>query len=91
MKKNKIEHYSDKEALEFHNSNKSGKIEINSSKPMTSKRDLALAYSPGVAAPVKEIFKNVTNYNSISEEMVKRYAPNVVEGVSNLSNWAKNL
>ncbi len=58
MKKNKIEHYSDKEALEFHNSNKSGKIEINSSKPMTSKRDLALAYSPGVAAPVKEIYKN---------------------------------
>ena len=58
MKKNKIEHYSDKEALEFHSSNKSGKIEINSSKPMTSKRDLALAYSPGVAAPVKEIHKN---------------------------------
>ena len=58
MRKNKIEHYSDKEALEFHNSNKSGKIEINSSKPMTSKRDLALAYSPGVAAPVKEIFQN---------------------------------
>ena len=58
MKKNKIEHYSDKEALEFHNTNKSGKIEINSSKPMTTKRDLALAYSPGVAAPVKAIFKN---------------------------------
>ncbi len=58
MKKNKIEHYSDKEALEFHNSNKSGKIEIISSKPMTSKRDLALAYSPGVAAPVKAIAEN---------------------------------
>jgi len=58
MKKNKIEHYSDKEALEFHNSNKSGKIEIISSKPMTTKRDLALAYSPGVAAPVKAISKN---------------------------------
>ena len=58
MKKKKIEHYSDKEALEFHNSNKSGKIEIISSKPMTTKRDLALAYSPGVAAPVKEIAKN---------------------------------
>tara|TARA_B100000029_G_scaffold150851_2_gene146053 strand:+ start:135 stop:2423 length:2289 start_codon:yes stop_codon:yes gene_type:complete len=58
MKKNKIEHYSDKEALEFHNTNKSGKIEINSSKPMTTKRDLALAYSPGVAAPVKAIYKN---------------------------------
>ena len=58
MKKNKIEHYSDKEALEFHNSNKSGKIEIISSKPMTTKRDLALAYSPGVAAPVKAISKD---------------------------------
>ena len=58
MKKNKIKHYSDKEALEFHNTNKSGKIEIISSKPMTTKRDLALAYSPGVAAPVKAIYKN---------------------------------
>ncbi len=58
MKKNKIEHYSDKEALEFHNSSKSGKIEIISSKPMTTKRDLALAYSPGVAVPVKAISKN---------------------------------
>ena len=50
MKKTKIDHYTDKEALDFHNSNKSGKIEIISSKPMTTKRDLALAYSPGVAA-----------------------------------------
>jgi len=58
MKKTKINHYTDKEALEFHNNNKSGKIEIISSKPMTTKRDLALAYSPGVAAPVKAISEN---------------------------------
>jgi len=58
MKKKKIEHYSDKEALEFHNSNKSGKIEIIPSKPMITKRDLALAYSPGVAAPVRAISEN---------------------------------
>ena len=58
MKKNRIEHYSDKEALDFHHNEKSGKIEIISSKPMTTKRDLALAYSPGVAAPVKAISKN---------------------------------
>ena len=58
MKKVKIEHYSDKEALDFHTNEKSGKIEINSSKPMTTKRDLALAYSPGVAAPVKAIAEN---------------------------------
>ncbi len=58
MKKTKIDHYTDKEALDFHITNKSGKIEITSSKPMTTKRDLALAYSPGVAAPVREISKN---------------------------------
>ena len=58
MKKNKIEHYSDKEALDFHTNDKSGKIEIISSKPVTTKRDLALAYSPGVAAPVKAIADN---------------------------------
>ena len=58
MKKTKIDHYTDKEALDFHSHNKPGKIEINSSKPMTTKRDLALAYSPGVAAPVRAIFEN---------------------------------
>jgi malate dehydrogenase (oxaloacetate-decarboxylating)(NADP+) len=57
-KKSKIDKYTDQEALDFHNSGKSGKIEIISSKPMTTKRDLALAYSPGVAAPVKAIAEN---------------------------------
>jgi len=57
-KKSKIDHYSDKEALDFHINGKSGKIEIHSSKPLTTKRDLSLAYSPGVAAPVREIAKN---------------------------------
>ncbi len=58
MKKTKIDHYTDKEALEFHSYKKPGKIEISSSKNMTTKRDLALAYSPGVAAPVRAISKN---------------------------------
>ena len=58
MKKTKIDHYTDKEALDFHSKNKPGKIEINSSKPMTTKRDLALAYSPGVAVPVQAIYDN---------------------------------
>jgi len=57
-KKSKIDHYSDKEALDFHIKGKSGKIEIISSKPLTTKRDLSLAYSPGVAAPVREIAQN---------------------------------
>ncbi|MDB9746783.1 NADP-dependent malic enzyme [Candidatus Pelagibacter sp.] len=58
MKKTKTDHYTDKEALEFHSYKKPGKIEIVSSKTMTTKRDLALAYSPGVAAPVKAISDN---------------------------------
>ena len=58
MKKTKPDHYTEKEALEFHAFKKPGKIEIVSSKNMTTKRDLALAYSPGVAAPVKAISEN---------------------------------
>ena len=58
MKKTKVDHYTDKEALEFHSHKKPGKIEISSSKNMTTKRDLALAYSPGVAAPVRAISKD---------------------------------
>ena len=58
MKKTNIDHYTDKEALDFHKDKKPGKIEIISSKNMTTKRDLALAYSPGVAAPVRMISEN---------------------------------
>src|SRR3954471_9360815 len=43
------------EALEFHAMGRPGKLEINATKPMATQRDLSLAYSPGVAAPVKAI------------------------------------
>jgi malate dehydrogenase (oxaloacetate-decarboxylating)(NADP+) len=45
----------DREALLFHSEGRPGKIEIIASKPMATQRDLALAYSPGVAAPVQAI------------------------------------
>ncbi|PKA44258.1 NADP-dependent malic enzyme [Rhizobium sullae] len=45
----------DNEALEFHAMGRPGKLEINPTKPMATQRDLSLAYSPGVAAPVKAI------------------------------------
>ena len=48
----------DQEALDFHSRGRPGKIEIISSKPMATQRDLSLAYSPGVAVPVLEIAKN---------------------------------
>ena len=46
------------EALDFHESKPAGKIEVVPTKPMTSQRDLALAYSPGVADPCLEIAEN---------------------------------
>lgn len=50
--------FSDQEALRFHAQGRAGKIEIISSKPMATQRDLSLAYSPGVAAPVRAISEN---------------------------------
>jgi malate dehydrogenase (oxaloacetate-decarboxylating)(NADP+) len=48
--------FSEREALLFHSEGRPGKIEIIASKPMATQRDLALAYSPGVAVPVKAIY-----------------------------------
>ena len=45
----------DEDALEYHRSEPPGKIEIATTKPTNTQRDLSLAYSPGVAAPCKEI------------------------------------
>ncbi|MFB3087986.1 MAG: phosphate acetyltransferase [Acidiferrobacterales bacterium] len=53
------------EALEYHSGGRRGKIEITPTKPTRTQRDLALAYSPGVAAPCLEIYadpENVFNY-----------------------------
>src|SRR3982751_3164211 len=50
--------YTDAEALEFHSRGRPGKIEVIATKPMATQRDLALAYSPGVAVPVRAIAEN---------------------------------
>src|SRR5882672_340913 len=47
--------FTDEEALVFHAHPRPGKIEIRATKPMATQRDLSLAYSPGVAAPVRAI------------------------------------
>ncbi len=47
------------QALEYHSSGRPGKIEVVPTKEAKTQRDLSLAYSPGVAEPCKEIFKNV--------------------------------
>src|SRR3989338_1672225 len=45
------------DALEYHRMN-NGKMEIKSKVPFENKEDLSLAYTPGVAMPCKEIFKD---------------------------------
>ena len=45
----------DEEALRFHAEGRPGKLEIQATKPLTTQRDLSLAYSPGVAVPCLEI------------------------------------
>ncbi|MCX8997530.1 NADP-dependent malic enzyme [Rhizobiaceae bacterium BDR2-2] len=48
----------DQQALFFHRYPRPGKLEIQATKPLGNQRDLALAYSPGVAAPCLEIRDN---------------------------------
>src|SRR6201995_1306154 len=47
------------QALEYHSKGRPGKIEVVPTKEAKTKRDRSLAYSPGVAEPCKEIYKNV--------------------------------
>ncbi|KQV90817.1 malate dehydrogenase [Massilia sp. Root351] len=48
-------------ALEYHECPKPGKISVTPTKQLTNQRDLALAYSPGVAAPCEEIVADPAN------------------------------
>ncbi len=50
-----------KAALEYHERPTPGKLAISATKQLTNQRDLALAYSPGVAAPCEEIVENPAN------------------------------
>ncbi len=47
-----------KEALDYHRLPKPGKLSVESMKPCATQDELSLAYSPGVAEPVREIAKN---------------------------------
>lgn len=46
------------EALEYHSRGRKGKIEVTTTKPCTTQRDLSLAYTPGVAEPCRKIEQN---------------------------------
>ncbi|MCJ8275712.1 MAG: NADP-dependent malic enzyme, partial [Bdellovibrionales bacterium] len=48
----------DKQALTYHSSHPAGKVNVTTPKPCSTEYELSLAYSPGVAAPCKEISKD---------------------------------
>jgi len=50
-------------ALAYHNEGVPGKIDVSSHKKLDNDKDLSLAYSPGVAAPVREIAKDPSKVN----------------------------
>ncbi len=56
--KNGIVRTTDQEALDYHSFGTPGKYQVSPTKPMTTQRDLSLAYSPGVAVPCLAIAEN---------------------------------
>ncbi len=49
------------ESLQYHSSERKGKIEVIATKPCLTARDLSMAYTPGVAEPCREIHADVEN------------------------------
>ncbi len=68
---------SDDDALAFHADGKPGKLEVRASKPLTTARELSLAYSPGVAAPCLRI----RNENALAYDYTSK--GNMVAVISN--------
>jgi malate dehydrogenase (oxaloacetate-decarboxylating)(NADP+) len=53
------------DSIQYHQSDRPGKLEVNATKPCTTQRDLSLAYTPGVAEPCRQIHQDpqqVYNY-----------------------------
>ena len=61
----------DEEALRFHAEVKPGKLEVTPIKPVTTQRDLSLAYSPGVAVPCLRIAEDPAPRFSASARSVR--------------------
>ena len=90
-KKDREEHFSEKEALVFHAQGKPGKIEIKATKPLETQRDLSLAYSPGVAAPVNAIADDISSvYDYTSKGNIVAVVSNgtAILGLGNLGAHA---
>ena len=83
--------FTDEEALRFHQQGQAGKIEIVATKPVSTQRDLSLAYSPGVAAPVRAIAENaqsVFDYTSRGNLVAVISNGSAILGLGNLGALA---
>jgi len=83
--------FTDEEALSFHRYPTPGKIGIAATKPMSTQRDLSLAYSPGVAVPVLKIAENpeaVYDYTSKGNLVAVISNGTAILGLGNLGAMA---
>ncbi len=91
MADNETTGFTEREALFYHETIRPGKIEIIASKPMASQRDLSLAYSPGVAAPVEAIARdpaNAARYTARSNMVAVISNGSAILGLGNLGALA---
>ncbi len=83
--------FSDEEALEFHRLPNPGKISMAPIKPMATQRDLSLAYSPGVAVPVRAIAEDADlayDYTSKGNLVAVISNGTAILGLGNLGHMA---
>lgn len=81
----------DEEALAFHREPTPGKLALSPTKPMATQRDLSLAYSPGVAVPVKAIAEDpdaVYDYTSKGNMVAVISNGTAILGLGNLGAMA---
>ena len=79
------------DALKYHQEGRPGKIEVNSTKPFTTQRDLSLAYTPGVAEPCRQINhdpEQVYNYTSKGNLVAVATNGTAVLGLGNIGALA---
>ena len=81
-------------ALEYHQNNRPGKIEVIPTKPYSTQRDLSLAYSPGVAFPCLEIQEkadNVFKYTDKGNLVAVITNGTAILGLGNIGAMSGNL
>ena len=82
---------SDEEALLFHATGRPGKLQISATKPLTTQRELSLAYSPGVAVPCMEIKRDPSTayeYTAVGNVVAVISNGTAVLGLGNLGALA---